>query len=273
MLWSEGRLDRVSGMLGGITGLPLHAARLLLCCCLASAHVLPLAGVAGAASIEEARAAYAEGRFARAARTAARLGTSRGYALAAKSLAVYGYFIAGRGKQKALLERAVGLAQKAVRADSRNADAHLQLARATGRLAQTMGSLEAASRGYAEKIREASENAVRLDPGMASAHVSLGRWHAGVVGAVGPFLARLTYGASKEDAIASLRRAFELAPDAKDVPRQYALGLLELDEDEYRDRARALLKRSIALPAKDAFERLVHKLAVRRLRALDASGR
>ena len=64
----------------------------------------------------------------------------------------------------------------------------------------------------------------------------------------------------------------ELAPDAKDVPLQYALGLLELDEDEHRGKARSLLERSIAIPATDAFERLLDKLARDRLKALEASG-
>ena len=241
-------------------------------CWLALALALPPAGAADAASMEEAEAAYAEGRFAEAARIAESLGTSRGFALAARSLTVHGYFIAAKGEKEGLFERAMGLAQKAVRTDPGNADAHLQLARATGRLAQTVGSFEAADRGYAGKIREAAEAALRLAPDMASAHVGLARWHTGVVGKVGSFLARLTHGAREKDAIASLDRALELAPDAKDVPLQYALGLLELDEDEHREKARSLLERSIAIPAKDAFERLLDKLARDRLKALDAPG-
>ena len=84
-------------------------------------------------------------------------------------------------------------------------------------------------------------------------------------------MARLTYGAREETALASLQRALELAPEAKAVPLQYALGLLVLDEDEYRDKARRLLKRAVELPAKDAYDRILHKQAVERLKALDAS--
>lgn len=249
-----------------------HAVGFVLSCWLAVALVLPLASVANARSLDEAQAAYAEGRFTDAARIAESLGTSRGFALAAQSLTVHGYFIAARGEKEGLFERALGLAQKAVRADPGNADAHLQLARATGRLAQTIGSFDAADRGYVEQIREATEDALRLDPGMAQAHISLARWHTGIVGKVGSFLARLTHGAREKDAIASLDRALELAPDAKDVPLQYALGLLELDEDEHREKAQSLLERSIAIPAKDAFERLLDKLARDRLKALEAPG-
>ncbi len=124
----------------------------LLICCLALVHALPLAGANGAQSIDEARAAYTEGRFTDAALIGETLGTSQGFALAAKSLTIHAYFIAGDSEKKALFERAVDLARKAVSSDSGNADAHLQLARAIGRLAQMVGSFEAGNRGYAEEI-------------------------------------------------------------------------------------------------------------------------
>ena len=253
-------------------GRPVHragyATGLLLSCCLALAHLLPPASAAEAQAIEDAREAYTQGRFADAARMGEAVGTSKGLALAARSLTIHAYYIAGKHEREALLERAVELARTAVRSDSGNADAHLQLARALGRYAQAIGTFEAANRGYAEKIREATETALRLDPEMVSAHLSLGRWHAGVVGMVGSFLARITFGAREAHALASLERAFELAPDKKAVPLEYALGLLALDEDEYREKARGLLKRAVELPAKDAYENLLHKRAVKRLRAL-----
>ena len=58
-----------------------HAAGFVLSCWLAVA-ALPLADVANASSMDEAQAAYAEGRFTDAARIAESLGTSRGFALA-----------------------------------------------------------------------------------------------------------------------------------------------------------------------------------------------
>lgn len=236
------------------------------------ALVSPPSFAAGPQSIEEARAARSEGRFVEAARIAEAVGTSEGFALAAESVTIHANYIAEDDRKEALFERAIGLAEEAIRSDPDNADAHLQLARAIGRHAQTIGSFKAANRGYAEKIRDATEQALRLNPKMVSAHLSLGLWHAEVVGAVGSFMARLTYGAREKDALASLQQALELAPEAKAVPLQYALGLLVLDEDEYRDKARRLLKRAVELPAKDAYDRILHKQAVERLRSLDASG-
>ena len=243
--------------------------RLGLLSCLAAA---PFGAPAGAQSIDAARTAYAEGRFADASRIAERLGGSEGYTLAARALIVHARHVAGDEEKEALFERAVGLARKAVGSDPRNPNAHLQLARAIGRLAQSVGFFEAANRDFAGQIRESTETALRLDPELAPAHLSLGRWHAGIVGSAGSFVARLTFGARERDALAAFERALQLAPGRKAVPLQYALGLLALDEDEYRDKARALLNRAIEIPAKDAYDRLLHKQAVVRLAALDASG-
>lgn len=242
---------------------------LLLFSCLVLASLPSLA--AGPQSIEEARAAHGEGRFIEAARIAEAVGTSEGLALAAESVTIHANYKAPDEEKEALFARAIGLAKKAIQSDPDNAGAHLQLARAIGRHAQTIGSFEAMNRGYAEKIRDATEQALRLDPKMVPALVSLGLWHAEVVGAVGSFMARITYGAREKDALASLQRALELAPEAKAVPLQFALGLLVMDEDEYRDKARRLLKRAVELPAKDAYDRILHKQAVERLKGLDAS--
>lgn len=249
---------------------PVSAVCLFFSCCLAFAYALPLIGVVHAQTIDEARTAYAQGRFTDAARIGESLGTSQGFALSAKSLSVHAhYVIAKKSEKKELLERAMSLARKAVLSDPDNADAHLQLAHVIGRHSQVIGVLEAA--GQAKKIRESAENALRINPELAPAHLSLGRWHSELVGAMGSFMARTAYGARKKDGIASFERALVLAPNAKYVPMEYALGLLALDNVRYREKARELLMRSIRLPAKDAYERILHTKAVELLNSLDAS--
>ena len=234
--------------------------------------VAPLGGTAAAQSIEEARTAYAEGKFADAVRIGAALGTSEGYALAAGSLAIHGYYFAPDDEAEDLLEEATTLARKAIQIDPDNPRAYVRLVQAMGRHAQAIGSFEAIERGYAGKIREAAETALRLDPTMAPAHTALGAWHSEVVGAVGSFIARITHGARESDALAHFEAAMKHAPDTKSVNLEYALGLLILDEDENREKARGLLARAIDLPAKDAYDRILHRRAVERLKALDASG-
>lgn len=246
---------------------PVNAVCLFFFCCLAFVYALALVGVVHAKTIDEANAAYAQGRFAEAARIGESLGTSQGFALSAMSLSVHANYIAKEGEKKKLLEHAVTLARKAVVSDPNNAEAHLQLARAIGRRAETVGVLEAA--GEAEKIRESTENALRINPKLVSAYLSLGRWHLELVGAMGSFMARTLYGARKKDGIASFERALVLAPDAKDVLLQYALGLIALDDYQYRKKARDLLTRAIKLPAKDAYERILDKEAVETLNSLD----
>ena len=146
--------------------------------CSTVAQALLLVSVAGAQSIETARISYAEGRFLDAAELAASLETSEGYALAAKSLTIHSYHIAKDNEKRALFDRATLLAREAIRLDPVNPEAHLELAHAMGRQAQTLGVLKAVNEGYAENVREAIEEALRLDPEMMSAHLSLATWHA-----------------------------------------------------------------------------------------------
>ena len=226
------------------------------------------AGTAGAQSIDEARAVYAEGRFTEAADLAQVLDTSEAYALAANSLAIYGYYIAPDSEKEGLFRRAEEFARKAIRLDAANPEAHLQLAHAMGRHAQVIGMLEVLNEDYASQVRDAIQEALRLAPDMPAAHLSLAAWHAGAVSA-GGFLAGLLYGANEEDALAQFERALELAPQEKIVLLECALGLLSLDAIGNSGQALDLLERAIKLPQKDAHDRIIHRKAVEQLAALD----
>ena len=194
----------------------------------------------------------------------------RGLALAAKSLTIQAHYLTQGSAKEALFERAAGLAQKAIKTDPKNPEAHIQSSRVMGRHAQTIGVVESAGKGYPEKIRDAIENALRLAPDMPAAHLGMGMWHAEVVAGAGSFMADILYGADEDDAIAYYEQALVRAPDEKVVPLEYALGLLALDGDDYREQARSLLQRAIELPTKDAFDNILHQRAVDRLAALDA---
>ena len=234
--------------------------------CLTIAHVLSAPSAAGTESLLAARSAHAEGRFIEAAELAVAVGTSEGFALAAGALAIHSYYIAEDDAKPALLEQAMRLAQEAVRLDTNNPEAHLQSAHAMGRYAQTIGLLKAFSQGYAGRVREAIQNALRLDPHRAAAHLLLAMWHKDMVAS--GFVARVTYGATKRRAIANYERALELAADEKVVLVEYAFGLLRLDRRGNRRRAHELLTRAIEAPSKDAFERILHQKAVEQLAAL-----
>lgn len=241
-----------------------RAASLLLCMAvfLGAAAQIADAGEAG-----PAREAFAEGRFVEAAGIAESLGTSEGYALAAESLAIHGHYLALPEAKPDLLRRAMQLAQEAIRADGDNPQAHLQSAHAMGRYTQAIGTLKV-KREYAGQVRAAIEQALLLDPALAAAHLSLATWHAEAVKG-GGFMARMLFGASKDDALAHYEQAIQLAPGEKVGFAEYAIGLLRLDGRRNREQARRLLQRAIELPARHAHDRIVHERAVAKLAELD----
>ena len=236
--------------------------------CLATAFVTLLAGIANAQSIEAARAALDAGRFIEAATLAEPLETSAGYTLAAQSLAIHGHHFAKGDEKQALLERATKLARKAVRLEPQNPDAHLQLAHALGRYAQTISISEMLEKGYPNQVREELEEVLRLKPDMSAVHLSLGSWHAEARHG-GGIMAGILYGASAKDALAHFKRAFELTPDDKPTLYLYARGLLLLDRDSNYEQARDLLTRAIQIPPQNAYDRIKHELAVKLLEDLE----
>ena len=227
------------------------------------------ANLAGAQSIEAARAAYAEGRFVEAAAFGEALGTSEGYALAAESLAIHGYYIAAEDEQPELFAHAIRAADEAIRLGPDSPEAHFQSAHAIGREAQTVSVMEALNRGYARRTRQAAEEALRLDPEMAEAHLTLASWHAEIVNKLGRLVAGMTYRATRRDALEYYEKALELAPEEKTVYLEYANGLLLFNRNRNREQARALLSQGIEIPPEDAYDRILHDLTAQRLAALD----
>lgn len=228
-----------------------------------------LASAVDAQGIEAARAAYAGGRFVEAAELGEALGTSEGYALAAESLAIHGYYIAAEDEQPDLFARAIRAADEAIRLDPDSPEAHFQSAHAIGREAQTVSVMEALNRGYARRTRHAAEKALRLDPEMAEAHLTLASWHAEIVNKMGRLVAGMTYRATRRDAIEYYEKALELAPDEKTVYLEYANGLLLFNRNRNREQARELLSQGIEIRPEDAYGRILHDLTVQRLAKLD----
>lgn len=235
---------------------PNRKARLVL----AGSFILAAAGLAAvdasAQSIDDARSAYADGRFVEAADLAEALGTSEAYTLAAKSLAVYAHYEATDEEFDEVIERAMRMGEEAVAADPGNAEAHYQSAHAVGRYAQRVGAWTALRQGLAGKIRELLEATMAIKPDHADAHLALGGWHADIH-AEGR-IARMMYGGDKEEAIALFERALELEPESKIVLHAYGIRLPRLDEENGVERAREMLEKALGLPVRDAYEEYVH---------------
>ena len=231
-----------------------------------------MVGVVGASaqSIDDARAAFQEGRFLEAADLAEALGTSGSYALAAQSLAVYGHHVAAGDDRKGFLERAMKLGEEAVRTDSTNREAFYQSAHAVGRYAQNVGILTAFRRGLAGRVRGLLEAALALSPDFAEAHMAFGGWHADIARA--GRVARFLYKGNRERAVFHYERALELAPESKVVLLEYALRLPDLDREGGRERARLLLSKAAELPVLDAYGEFIQQDVLEALAKLQDDG-
>lgn len=117
---------------------------------------------------------------------------------------------------KKAARQALDLAQEAVRADPRSAQAHLALAIACGKWTDFVDAKTKLA--LSREIRSEAERAIALDPKLDLAYHVLGRWHLEIA-RVNPLLrfgARMTVGelppASLDEAVRNLEKAAELAP-------------------------------------------------------------
>ena len=234
----------------------------------AAVPLLPVAE-ASAQSMQDARTAYTEGRFLEAVEIGEALGTAEALALATKSLAVYGYYLAPEEDRLALFERAMELGEMAVQADSSNPETHYQSAHALGRYSQTIGAMTALRRGYGGRIRDLLEATLARDSLHAEAHLALGGWHADVVDRAGRMMARITYGANRGEATTHFERAVELMPDSRIALLEYALRMPLLRGREGRELQREMMTRAAGFPLGDAYDRLVQERLLAELEALE----
>jgi len=228
--------------------------------CAALGCLVLLAADAGAQSLEDARSAYAEGRFLEAAELGDALGTSDGYALAAQSLAIHAHYFATDDEWEELVDRAIEMSDEAIRADSTNAEAHYQAAHAVGRYAQGIGAFTALRQGLAGRIRERLDAAIRLDPYLWEARLALGGWHADI--AAEGFIARRMYGGNRPAAVVLFEQALQLAPESRVVLYEYAIRLPDLDEENGEERARQMLDTAARLPIVDAYDGIIQELVL-----------
>lgn len=174
-----------------------------------------------AASAQNAKALFDEGKWQEATTAALALNTSEGYAQAAEYTTAGASLVADTQK-KALFNKAQEYAKKAISLNANNAEGYFELARAQGRLAQFAGILQ--SLGLAGEMKKNLDTAVKLNPNLAGAYVALGLWNANL-DAKG-FAARAATGASKAQVVPNLEKAAALEPNVITHRLEYANALL-----------------------------------------------
>ncbi len=198
-------------------------------------------GHAAAAGLPDAQALLDQGKWQDAATVARALKTAEGYALAAQAYTL-GAALLPDNQKKAQFQQAQDLAKLAIKTDSNSANAHFELARADGRLAQYSGILQ--SLGLAGEVKRELETAIKLNPNLAGAYVALGLWNAELT-AKG-FIATQATGARRDEIAKNFDKAIALEPNVASHKMEYANALLLQNN---KAAAVAQLEKMVTLPA------------------------
>lgn len=217
-------------------------------------------------ALAAAWASYHSGDFARAVIDAQALGDA-GQGLVNQATAIYANYVEPRETVRLALFR-----QVAERAGARAAaapddcEALYWQAYALGRYAQAVSVARALAQGLGNRLKDALERIIALQPRHADAHFALGAFHAEVIDKVGPLVGRMTYGVRADTALALFARGLALHPDSPTGLIEHARALIVLEGEERLAEATALYERAAALEPQDARERLDVELAQAGLR-------
>lgn len=146
-------------------------------------------------------------------------------------------------------KKGLDYAERAVKADPKNSDAHLAISICLGKITQLQGNREKVV--ASKRIKEEAEKAVKLDPKNDYAWHLLGRWHQALAGmnSVVRALVKLIYGelppASNEVALDCFKTAVKLRPDR--LIHHIELGRTYAQMGKTED-ARKALNKGLAMP-------------------------
>jgi hypothetical protein len=187
-----------------------------------------------------AREAFADGRFVVAATICEAEASADALAFAARARIADAITRENDNCLDCLLH-AEQSARAAIERDPRLAEAYTQLAIAIGFRGRLIGTLAAQSESLAEKGRDAIDKALALAPDSVWARASLGGWHLEIVDRAGSFFAGAIYGAYEEDGLNHFRQALTAEPENLFIHYHFALSVLALDAERFRDMAKTAL--------------------------------
>ena len=216
-------------------------------------------------ALVQAWIAFHAGEFERAARLGLDVGVN-GYAVAHKAVCMYANYLESSEKKKLATFECV--AERCLRQQleqPNNPSGYYWHAYALGQYSRGISVMKALAQGLGVKVKRSLDEAVRLAPTRADAHVALGVYHAEIIDKAGAVLGGLTYGVKKEEGYRQFQAALALNPDSSIARLQYARALLMLEGKKKQAEATALLQQAACCNVRDATERLDQAAAQKEL--------
>lgn len=213
------------------------------------------------AAVLEAWVAFHNGEFQKAFDAGIKAG-GHGLTVANKAASIYANYL--ESKEKAKLEmfmEVAGRAEAQQADDPKNANAWYWQAYALGRYGQGISVAKALAQGLGTKVKNALEQAIKLQPKHADAHIALAAFHAEVIDKVGSLIGGMTYGAKKDTGLTLFKEAIKLNPGSAIAMVEYANGMVMLEGDKKMKDATKLYEQAATSKPMDAAERLDVEMA------------
>ncbi|HYW56873.1 MAG TPA: hypothetical protein VE934_07925 [Polaromonas sp.] len=185
-----------------------------------------------------------------------------GITVANKAASIYANYLETKEKTKLeMFMEVAGRAEAQQAEDSKNANAYYWQAYALGRYGQGISVAKALAQGLGTKVKNALEQAIKLSPKHADAHIALAAFHAEVIDKVGSLIGGMTYGAKKDVGLSLFKDALKLNPTSAIAMIEYANGMVMLEGDKKMKEATKLYEQAAASKPMDAMERLDVEMA------------
>jgi hypothetical protein len=185
-----------------------------------------------------------------------------GITVANKATSIYANYLEQKEKTKLeLFMEVAGRAEAQQAVDPKNANAWYWQAYALGRYSQGISVAKALAQGLGGKVKQSLEQAIKLCPKHADAHIALAAFHAEVIDKVGSLIGGMTYGAKKDIGLALFKEALKLNPGSAIAMMEHANGMVMLDGDRKMKDATRLYEQAAACKPLDAMERLDVEMA------------
>lgn len=213
------------------------------------------------AGVLQAWVLFHNGEFQKAAEAGLKAGGA-GITVANKATSIYANYLETKEKAKLdLFMEVAGRAEAQQAAEPKNANAWYWQAYALGRYGQGISVAKALAQGLGTKVKNALEQAIKLSPKHADAHIALAAFHAEVIDKVGSLIGGMTYGAKKDQGLALFKEALKLNPTSAIAMIEYANGMVMLEGDKKMKEATKLYEQAAASQPLDAMERLDVEMA------------